>query len=294
MTGKVETVKQLLFVVLWIAAEVSASAGFRFRDVDEKSVELADNGVPVFVYNHGMMLKDGVPADRTRCCYLHPVYAPNGVVVTDDFPRDHFHHRGISWMWPVVMVGGKAFDLWSMKGIEARFEALNRKEASKDRAVLAFTHGWYVGDRKVVEEQVEIVAHPAAGGRRNLDFTLRLRPVSADVSIAGTPDGNKGYGGFNIRFAPRTRTRIHTAQKEDAPDSDLQPAAWAQLTGDFDGKPAGARITIDPNNFGSPNGWCLRHYGFLGVSFPGLTLYRLDPAKPLVMKYRVSLFANAP
>ena len=81
-----------------------------------------ENGSPVFVYNYGMMLKKGVAEDRTRCCYLHPVYAPNGVILTDDFPEDHPHHRGINWTWPVVTVDGKTYDLWTIKGILARFE----------------------------------------------------------------------------------------------------------------------------------------------------------------------------
>jgi len=315
-------VKALYILPALALAAGVASAEFRFRDVNANSVELAENGSPVFVYNHGMMLKEGVPADRTRCCYLHPVYAPNGVVVTDDFPRDHYHHRGISWMWPEVTVDGKTYDLWTIKGILAKFEKWDRKEAGAGRAVLAFTDGWYIGDciaqrtaaggrptaeelilpagaapfcagsKKVVEENVEIVANAVANGRRDLDFTLRLRAVAGDVSIAGTPDQKKGYGGFNIRFAPRTGTLIDTAAGPDVPDSDLAPNGWAELRGDFGGKNAGARITIDPANPGFPSGWCLRHYGFLGVDFPGLQPHRLDTRQALTLKFRVALIGG--
>ena len=266
----------------------AASAQFRFRDVDAKSIELSDGGSPVFVYNHGVMLGGGAPADRARCCYLHPVYAPNGVVITDDFPSDHFHHRGLSWMWPVVTIDGKSYDLWTIKGILAKSEKIERKEAGADSAVLAFQNGWYIGERRVVQENVEIVAHPARDGRRDLEFTLSFRAAAPGVSIKGTDEGGKGYGGFNIRFAPRTGTRLDTATQSDAPDSDLKPNQWAELTGDFGGKRAGARITID----GNPDGWCLRHYGFLGVDFPGLQARSLS-ATPLTLKYRVTLLAGA-
>jgi type 1 glutamine amidotransferase len=272
-----------------LAAATAASGQFRFRELNDKSLELSENGAPVFVYNYGMMLKPGVNADRTRCCYLHPVYAPNGVIITDDFPEDHPHHRGINWTWPVVTVDGKTYDLWTIRGILAHFEKWNRKDAGKDSAVLGFTDGWYIGDRKVVEEEIEITAHPASGDRRDLDFTVRLRAVAGNVSIRGTDEGNKGYGGFNIRFAPRTGTRIDTATLADSPDSDLKPNAWAELTGTFGDKRAGARITIDPANPGSPNGWCLRHYGFLGVDYPGMQEARLNPGQPLTLKFRVSL-----
>lgn len=281
--------------MLALVTAVPASAQFRFRDVNANSVELSENGAPVFTYNHGMMLKEGTAADRTRCCYLHPVYAPNGVVITDDFPKDHPHHRGISWMWPVVTVDGKNYDLWTIKGILAKFEKFDRREAGKDSAVLAFHEGWWIGDRKVVEEQIEITAHPAPSGatRRELDFQLSFRATVPNVSIRGTDEGNKGYGGFNIRFAPRTGTLINTATLPNTPDSDLKPNQWAELMGDFGGKPAGARITIDPANPRSPNGWCLRHYGFLGVDYPGMQEARLDMHQPLVLKFRVSLLADS-
>jgi type 1 glutamine amidotransferase len=272
--------------------QAAAFGQFAFRDVDSKSIELSDNGAPVFVYNHGVMLKEGAAADRARCCYVHPLYAPNGVAITDDFPKDHPHHRGINWMWPDVTVDGKSYDLWTIKGMLARFEKWNRREAGQDRAVLGFEEGWYIGDRKVVDDDVEIVAHPVVDGRRDLDFTLRFRALTENVTIAGTKDAGKGYGGFNIRFAPRTGTVIDTAGESNVKDSDLIPKQWAELTGDFGGKRAGARITIDPSNPGSPNGWCLRHYGFLGVDFPGLQPYRLDTKVPLVLKFRVTLVSG--
>ena len=205
-------------------APVVAPAQFQFHDVNSKSVELTDNGSPVFVYNYGIMLKEGTAPDRARCCYLHPVYAPNGVVVTDDFPQDHPHHRGISWMWPVVVVDGKTYDLWTIKGILDRFEKWESKEAGKDKAVLAVQDGWYVGDRKVVQENVEIVAHSLVEGRRDLDITVTLHSAGAEVEIGGTHEHDKGYGGgLEIRFAPRTDTKIRTAASGRCPTATASP-----------------------------------------------------------------------
>jgi type 1 glutamine amidotransferase len=281
--------KVLIATLALLMAATAASGQFRFRELNATSVALEDGGSPVFVYNYGMMLKPGVREDRTRCCYLHPVYAPNGVVITDDFPTDHLHHRGINWTWPEVKVDGKVYDLWTIKGILARFEKWNCKEAGKDSARLGFTDGWYVGERKVAEEEVEITAHPAKGQQRDLDFVVKLRAVADGVTIRGTDEGGKGYGGFNIRFAPRTGTRIDTATLGDSPDSDLKPNQWAELSGVFNGVKAGARITID----GDPAGWCLRHYGFLGVDYPGLQAAKLDTRQPLVLKFKVSLLGGA-
>ena len=195
-------------------------------------------------------------------------------------------------MWQMVRTGGETYDLWTIRGVLARFEKWIRKDAGTDSATLAVQNGWYVGDRKIVTEQVEMVARPVVKRRQDLEFTIRLQAAAEPVDIAGEQKDRKGYGGINIRFAPRADTAIRTASEENAADSDLKPQPWAELTGVFEGKKAAARIAIDPANPGYPNGWCLRHYGFLGVDFPGLEPYRLTNDRWLVMKYRVTLIGD--
>ena len=88
-------------------ADGRCASPFAFREVGTTGLELSENGKPVFVYNHGMILAPGFPETMRRSSYLHPVYAPDGTILTDDFNADHPHHRGISWMWPEVTVDGE-------------------------------------------------------------------------------------------------------------------------------------------------------------------------------------------
>lgn len=272
----------LLFMVL-------AAAPFEFRDISSTSIELRENGQPVYVYNHGMMLANGAPENRRRAGYLHPVYAPNGVVVTDDFPRDHWHHRGIFWAWPIVMIDGKRHDQWMMATPQTRLERWLEKKVFPSSAVLAAENGWYLGEQKVVSETIRITAHPVRDGKRILDFELTFTATTAPVEIAGSPDNRKGYGGFSVRFAPRQNTVLTTDAGREAKDTDMVPHPWAQLEAEYGGRRAALRIDDDPSNPGAPNGWCLRHYGFLGVNFPGTQPFQLVPGKPLKLKYRVTL-----
>ena len=279
-------------LLLCLAATLWPQSPFAFREINATSLELAENGRPVFVYNFGMMRPPGVPEDRSRSSYLHPLYAPDGTVVTDDFPRDHYHHRGLSWMWPVVRIEGTQYDLWDLRGIRTQFVRWMAREVRGGSARLGVENGWYVGDRKVLKETVEIVAWPAEAGRRRLDLTLRFEALERPIEIAGEPDQQKGYGGLSLRFAPRHETVIRTDSGTEARDSNMVPHAWSELEGTFEGRRAGARIDIDPANPGFPNGWCLRPYGFLGVNFPGLKPYTLAPGRPLVLKYRVTVFSK--
>jgi L-alanine-DL-glutamate epimerase-like enolase superfamily enzyme len=269
-----------------LATHVTVPApGFAFENVGDTGLKLTRGGKPVYVYNYGMMLANGAPEERRRSSYLHPVWAPNGVIVTDDFPKDHYHHRGISWMWPVVIVEGTQYDHWIGKGIKTRFVRWVARDASARQARLAVENGWFVGDRKVMREDVEVIADEA-GLALKLVFTALV-----PVKIGGTQEGKKGYGGLSFRFAPRKSTIVRTDAGDEPKDTDLVPHPWAELEGEFEGGRAVSRVYIDKGNPGYPNGWCLRRYGFLGVNYPGLEPVEIVPGKPVTMKYRVKISA---
>lgn len=286
-----------LLTILCLAASTRAESSFSFHETSDSALELSDHGKPVFVYNFGMVRAPDAPEDSQRSCYLHPVYSPDGVVLTDDFNPDHPHHRGISWMWPDVTVGGKHGDMWMLKNFQDRFVRWKARDAGAT-ARLAVENGWFDGDRKFAAEDVEIVTHAVENGRRPLDFTLTFTAVDRPVEIVGTSEGKKGFGGFCFRFAPRDggaeKTTIRTDKGVEKKDGVLARHPWAEIAGVFHGKPAGARIDDDPGNPGYPNnGWLLRHgFGFLNVSYPGLTPITLELGKPLVLKYRVTLFSG--
>ena len=285
-----------LAALLSAAAVVEAASPFAFREVSPTSLELSENGAPVFVYNFGMMRKAGIPDSMERSSYLHPVYTPAGVVITDDFNPDHAHHRGISWMWPVVIVDGKTYDLWTIQGIRTRFVRWTARQTDGDSAHLGVENGWFIGERKVVNESVDIVTRRARQGRREMDFTLAFEATGDPVRIAGTPDQQKGFGGFCFRFAPRdggpAKTVIRTDLGLSEKDGVMARHPWAEISGTFRGRPAGGRIDDQPANPGYPaNGWLMRHgFGFLNVSWPGLQPYTLKPGSPLVLHYKVTVF----
>lgn len=276
----------------------SSGSDFAFHEVHHSTgLELTDNGKPVYVYNYGMILAPGAPANMRRSSYLHPVYAPNGTtVLTDDFNRDHPHHRGIFWAWEVVTVDGKTDDIWTVKGFRQKFVRWTKREATPSGADLGIENGWYDGTRRFVKENVDIFTHPAKATQRVLDFSLRFEAVDSPVTIVGTPDEKKGYGGFAFRLAPRdggtAGTTIRTDQGILKKDGILSRHPWAEISGVFKGIEAGARIEDTSANPGYPhNGWLLRHgFGLMNVSYPGLEPVTLEPGKPLVLKYRVILF----
>jgi hypothetical protein len=100
----------------------AGGAGFRFENIDAGSLAIADSGRRVMVYSFGVRAKAGVPKDREHSCYVHPLYGLDGEVLTDDFPADHVHHRGLYWAWPHVRLGSADHDLWTLRGVRQKFE----------------------------------------------------------------------------------------------------------------------------------------------------------------------------
>jgi hypothetical protein len=141
----------------------------------------------------------------------------------------------------------------------------------------------------LVEEEVRIAVKPAAKGRREIDLDLKFSALDAALTLVGAPEPGKGYGGLNVRFAPREKTVIRASEGEIKKDEDLNPHAWVEYDAVYGGKRAVMRVTPDPANPGEPNPWCLRFYGFMGPSFPARTPFKLEPGKPLRMKFKVAL-----
>ena len=175
-----------------------APIAFQFTELNADSLKLLDGGKNVFVYNHGFITNESVPktdARRTRADYIHPLWGLDGEVLTDDFPRDHYHHHGIYWTWPHVGIGGVEYDLWQHakwddKLILQRFVRWLARETGPAAAVLGVENGWFVGDRKVMVERVWMQCRHVAGEERSLDLSLTFIPVDRAITLRGA-EGKK-------------------------------------------------------------------------------------------------------
>lgn len=278
--------------LLFVLAAAPAAAQMEWRELPGQRIEVTDAGRPALVYNYGPQLPAGVPENRRRCCYIYPLYTPAGVSMLDDFPKDHYHHHGLFWAWPVVETPGGRFDLWMYRGIEHRFVGWIRRDPREGAAQLVAENGWYVKDERIVREIVEILVHPAKGNERRIDVALEWEALKEPVTLRGSQEQNKSYGGFSARFAPRDQTRIRTSEGMAEKDEDLVRHRWAELEAVYQGRRAALRITPADGNPGIPYQWCLRHYGFAGASFPGKTGesngYTLQPGAPLRLRFTVT------
>ncbi len=266
---------------------------FSFLKNDKGQLTISEEGKPVLTYNFGKQLKNGVPERYRRSSYIHPVYDLKGNILTDDFPGDHYHHRGLSWMWPKVFINSVRYDLWHIYGQQGELPGLHQvfekwivKEAGPICATLAVKNIWELEDhKKIMDEWVYIRTFKASGEIRTIDIKLVLK-AHEPVTLEG--QNVKGYGGLNFRFAPRKETQI-TSMFGIEKDSDLKKLPWVDESGKFGFNDyySGVSIFQHQNNVNFPAGWCLRHYGFLGVAWPGIEPFIMKKGDRLSLRFRI-------
>lgn len=140
---------QLMLLLLVLAMCVSARGPFAWKDLGDGRIELREAGKLALVYNYGPQLKLGAPQNKRRCCYFFPVLTPAEVSMLDDFPTDHWHHRGLFWSWPIVQTGGQSYDIWMNFTAKYRTVKPPVVTAGKD-ANFAVEDVWEAGGKDIV------------------------------------------------------------------------------------------------------------------------------------------------
>lgn len=277
-----------------IAAEPSRSGPqgpFRVLETDE-GVLISEGDRKVLFYQRAPRSLDG---RYRRANYVHPLYDLDGEVLTEDFPEDHRHHRGIFWAWHQVWVGdAKMGDGWATRDFEWDVKSVRSVENDADSAALKAHVLWKSPALKdasgaplpFVEEQTLIRAHRSSEFLRLIDFEIRLRALRPDVRIGGSED-EKGYGGFSVRIElPQDLEFSGTKGPVEPQTTAVNAGPWLNMSSDG---PAAAILTHSTNpQFPQP--WILRRARSMqNPAWPGRDPIPVSQDQPVVLRYRLVL-----
>ncbi len=272
-------------------------AGAFTLDDNGGAITVKEGDKPVMVYHYAMVdPPQGVKANFKRSGYIHPLYGLDGEIMTEDFPKDHYHHRGVFWAWPHSTYGDRKMDVWTLDDSRQVFGKWITKEADAGKAVLEVENNWVFDDtpdKPIVRETVRMTILSATDKARPIDFDIRLENVSDKVfTMRGSEVENKGYGGMCIRPDSK-RLPMHFTAVNGAIDKDMLELAtpWADVSyatqkgGD---KLSGVALFEHPSNPGYPHpGWILRKYSFLGQSWPHTASHEMKPGDSVELRYRM-------
>jgi hypothetical protein len=268
---------------------------FRFAPVTDKSLGLWEGDRPVLVFNHGAVRSPNAPNTPGHSIYFHPIYGLDGEVLTDDFPKDHLIHRGLYWAWPHIRIGDTEYDSWSLRGIRYEFQRWLARDTNSLGAVLGVENGWFIADKQIMREKIQVQVHPASASSRAIDLELTWTPIDDPITLRGAED--KSYGGLTLRFGPRSKTIITVPTGRAAEDLLVTKLPWADLSGDLGNKTgglSGAAVFVHPRHVNYPPTWMTRHYGVLAVGWPGVEAQTFPAGKPFSCRYRLWIHRGAP
>ena len=233
-------VSQLGILLSVIAAATLSRAEMRAEfNQDTGRAELHEDDHHILTYNYHLvdppegLLEKIRPNNRKyaqpRSNYIHPLFGPDGEVLTHDWSIDHPHHRGIYWAWPEVEYNGERGDLHALQRVFARPSGKLQVKSHDNFAEIEAESLWkWDDDTAIVREVALIRAYKSSNNGRHIDLKFSFTRLGKSVTIARRD--TTLYGGLNLRFSEVKNLEIvkHTDPKKHAPRH-----AWADATGIF-------------------------------------------------------------
>ncbi len=248
------------FEVWPIAKQAAAPPKVEVRSGDD-GVDVIALGRKVLRYRHKMVEPpEGLEAVYRRNAYIHPLWTPSGLVVTDDFPPDHPHQKGVWFAWTSAEFEGRHLDFWNLGRSTAaiRFRKMG-PTASGDVFGAFRTEHEHVdlaapgGEKPVLAETWDVRAWNVGGpalGYWLWDMVSTQRCASA--SRLALP--KYYYGGLGFRGAREWAHEclMRTSEGKTRTNGNETKARWVDVAGDLADKEAGVLILIHPANFRYP------------------------------------------
>lgn len=244
---------------------------------------------------------EGTDPLYARSGFIHPLWSPDGAVLTHIRPDDHYHHVGIWNPWTKTEVLGKDVDFWNLakgqgtvrfagylskiKGdVFGGYRSLHKHVVlNEDSETTALKEIWDV--RAWNTEDISII-----------DFTSILNCAN-DVSLVIK---EYRYQGFCIRAAAKWNeetAEVLTSAGKDQSNGNATRAEWVKVTGISNSKEgtSGVLFINHPGNFNYPEHlriWPLGSNGgeeniFINFNPAQDREWVLEPGREYVLRYRI-------
>jgi hypothetical protein len=251
----------------------------------------------IFFFQKSPKDKNG---EFSRCNYIHPFYGIDGTRLTEDFPEDHLHHRGIFWAWHQVLIDGKQIsDGWELTNLQQKvtsFEFLLQKGVGVLVSTVEWKSPlWKNGKEAYMKENAKISIYPRTGNFRRIDFEINLKALTDRLSIGGSAD-EKGYGGFATRIKLPDDVKFESETGNIEPQNTaIEAGSFMNISGSFlsENKRGGVVIVSNESNPEPNHSWILRKSASMqNAAFPGKTPISIPFDKPLILKYSLLVYQD--
>jgi hypothetical protein len=210
---------------------------------------------PVLHYNHAVVPSaDPEKPHYARSGFIHPVFSPQGKVLTDGMPVDHMHQHGIMFAWRDSEFEGRRVNFWEAGEGQGRVEHV---------AVESMTSGSVFGRFVVRLQHVDATVSPPKTALEET-WTVRVFAVDSqfvwDLESIQTTAGDSPlvakkihYGCMMIRgHADWRNGDFLTSEGHTRTTGNHTRPQWVDIHGTSQGHLAGITVINHSGNFRSP------------------------------------------
>jgi len=270
---------------------------------DRDGVKLTIDGKPILGYQTKRQPgRPDIAPEYWRNGYLHPLYSPTGVVVTDDYPAEKPYQHGIWSGWQKVEAGGSHPDFWDpgLKKGRVSVESVAPLWGGPLRGGFG-SHQFFadMDGRKGSTILREGWAVAAFRESSQAPYFLVDLESTQDVLTGPATLGENPFGGINFRgnhdWQGAGRSIFLTSAGQSRAKAQGTAAHWCYLGGKSGGKLAGVAILANPQNSKQPEAVFIDPeepvMGFAPTKNGAITVSRGNPLK---LKYRFVVLDGKP
>ena len=237
-----------------------------------------------------------------RADYIHPLYGVDGQVLTEDFPEDHPHHRGVFWTWHHVSVGDKHLgDAWACEDFSWDVRSIKHDLTPEGTLELKVQTHWKSPlwldeqgqEKPFLQENATISTHPKKNNYRVIDFEISLLALTSGLKIGGSDD-EKGYSGFSVRMKLPEDITFQSASGAVTPTTNaIEAGPWIQMEGSpgSNTQKSGMVIISHSDNPTYPEPWILRNKNSMqNAAYPGRHPTEVSDQTPTILRYRLVVY----
>lgn len=279
-----------------------------FTSFSQISMEKSDDGIlikegssKILFYQTEVKSKDGLYG---RNNYIHPVWGIDGNVLTEDFPDDHLHHRGIFWTWHQIYIDEKRIgDPWMIEDFIQEVSKADFILSAEEQGILKTEVYWksplWMKDGEMkpyIKENTKITIHKQEKNVRRLDFEIKLLALEEGLVIGGSEDA-KAYGGFSVRLKLPDDVSFEGENGIVTPQTlAVKEGNYINISGSMskNDEKGGVVMLSHSNNPGQPQLWILRNKSSMqNAVYPGKELASLSVNKALVLRYSLLIYKGS-
>ena len=274
---------------------------------DGSQLKLAIEGRPVLTYQAeaGDLPRPDIKPILKRGGFIHPLFTPGGLLVTDSYATNHLHQHGIWSAWTRTKFDGREPDFWNMAQGKGTVEFV-----SLDSSWSGVVHAGFRARHQQVDltsgkpipainESWELKLYRVRSGARPIwVFDLITSQQCASPIPLELPlyhYGGLGYRGHEHWNGAANAFFVTSEGITDRLKSNESRARWCDVGGMVDGKRAGTVILSHPDNFRAPQP--MRTHPtepFFCFAPSQLGDWSIKPGETCVSRYRFVVHDGAP